>query len=207
MACNKGRMGKYNDDPLNFIPDYAPHFKFLNVQNGNPDLNEIEIQGENRGFKCLTKDHVNWNQLIEKTRYPVYNYCYYHFSGTFTEKFELENFPFDVQDLQISIECEDDCTKAIFVPNYKAIDRDSWMGWVNLKYSALQEYIVHPMFIEYDLLYSGTFSCLNMRLKIERKYGIYFWNIAVKCTCIKYKLVYMIFFNLFFFCIFSCLCL
>ena len=82
------------------------------------------------------------------------------------------------------MECEDGCTKAIFVPNYKALDKDSWMGWVNLKYSALQEYIVHPMFIEYDLLYGGGFSSINLRLKIERKYGIYFWNIAVKYECI-----------------------
>ena len=114
----------------------------------------------------------------------LHTHNYIIFSGTFTEKFELENYPFDVQDLQISMECEDGCTKAIFVPNYKALDKDSWMGWVNLKYSALQEYIVHPMFIEYDLLYGGGFSSINLRLKIERKYGIYFWNIAVKYECI-----------------------
>ena len=163
-------------DPLNYIPTIVPTFKFAN---GKMDQFEIEEQNGNKGYRAVKEGDIgSWNRTIGKPRYPVYNMCYYHFNGTFTEQFELKNFPFDVQDLQISIEAEDDTDTMLFVATYKIWNK-GYFGYQSMKYSALQEYTVHPPFIECGLIYGTSFSTLNIRMKIERNYGVYFWKIAL----------------------------
>ena len=121
--------------------------------------------------------------MFHMIRCPIMNICFYNMTGTFTEKFELINFPFDVQDLQISLECTDSEEVALFVPTQIQFKGD-FSGFFKLEYSALQEYTVHPPFLEYyvsnDFVKQGQ---MNIRLKLERNYGIYFWSIYLMAFC------------------------
>ena len=133
----------------------------------------------NLGYKISTTgDKGTFNETFGKElRYPIMNLCYYTFSGTFAEKFELENFPFDVQDLQITLKSLDDAKNAIFVPSLIQFKGD-FSGFFVLKYSTLQEYTLHRPFIEYSIIKNFVKQpSINIRVKIERNYGMYFSNI------------------------------
>ena len=167
----------YKSDPENYIPSYCPQITFMN---GDMESHELQKGDGSSGYKIVMEGQKGTfgETYPDKIRYPIFNVCFYTFSGTFTEKLELENFPFDVQDLQITMRLTDDVSKAVFVPSFLQFKGDINLGYLELNYSALQEYTVHKPFIEYGLLkYYVTQPSLNIRLKIERNYGMYFWTI------------------------------
>mmetsp|Transcript_22890 Transcript_22890/g.36751 ORF Transcript_22890/g.36751 Transcript_22890/m.36751 type:complete len:449 (+) Transcript_22890:30-1376(+) len=177
--CTKNEYERFCADPANYVPDVAPTQGDLVFLNG--DIADIQLTTKhgNQGFHIATVGSKgNFGETFgDKIRCPVMNLCYYVVKGTFTESFELQSFPFDVQDLQISIKLMSDVSRAILTPTQIQFKGD-YAGYVLLKYSPLGEYKVHTPILEYDLLKTFvTQSSLNVRMKVERKYENYIWKI------------------------------
>eukprot|EP01083_Nonionella_stella_P185703 677770_1 len=174
--CTKTDYESYQSDPSNYVPSYIPNFVFMN---GEADKIELQTQNDNQGYKiAATGDKGTFGETFgDKLRCPVMNLCYYEISGTFAEKFELKGFPFDVQSLQIQFKSIDDASVAVFVPSMIQFKGD-FTGYFLLNHSTLQEYTVHPPFLEYDVLQNFVKQpFINIRLKIERNYMVYMWSI------------------------------
>merc|ERR1712190_179704 len=93
---------RYQEDKINYIPSFVPEMKF---PNGNIHHKEPKISGGQRFvlFEGGVPDFHGqvFNEKEMKCKYL--NQCLYNISGEFNEPFELENFPMDVQDLQITM--------------------------------------------------------------------------------------------------------
>ena len=137
--------------------------------------------------KLPNKD--SWNIEVKKIRFDSkdikygINLAHYELEGDFNEKFELENFPFDCQDLQLLLRPVGSLAKVIFAP---PIYTDIHCGGLALASSQLDNYIVHTPLIEYDCIDHGyddgdqsKTSMMTFRMKLERKYKIYFAKIVL----------------------------
>eukprot|EP01083_Nonionella_stella_P025911 71345_1 len=168
---------RFKRDVKHYEPDYHPAFQF---QNGECSA-EIQYMNGNTGFRVVGEgDLDSWSSLIGKEiRYPIFNLAHYKFHGTFRESFELESFPLDCQDLQISIELDKKVDLVVFVPSYKQFLGD-YCGNLNLKFSALDEYVVHQPRLEFVCNeYADNMSAMNYRAKLERRSLIYIPKIVL----------------------------
>ena len=117
-------------------------------------------------------------QRIKSVLYEFENYVVYKISGEFFEAFELENFPMDSQDLQITLQAKRRKNVINFCPFTGIYDYPSGL---NLSGSNLSEYNVRSMKMEiYDQNFDGqlaVYNFCNFRIKIQRKYGVYLGKI------------------------------
>eukprot|EP01084_Bolivina_argentea_P225260 380713_1 len=167
----------YLKDPSNYKPvSWSPEFVCLN---GKFELNNC------KAFKIAGKGNTNsWNMKITKMRKDCkINLSHYELEGDFNERFELENFPLDCQDLQIVIRSLSSINNIVFVPPFVT---DFHCGGLSLESSQLDTYIVHTPLIEYHCNNYGyennddaKFSKITFRIKLERKYAIFLVKICV----------------------------
>lgn len=101
-------------------------------------------------------------QKVKSVLYEFENYVVYKISGEFFEAFELENFPMDSQDLQITLQAKRRKNVINFCPFTGIYDFPSGL---NVGGSNLAEYKVHSMKMEiYDQNFDGQYVSLSLSL-------------------------------------------
>mmetsp|Transcript_49889 Transcript_49889/g.83081 ORF Transcript_49889/g.83081 Transcript_49889/m.83081 type:complete len:422 (+) Transcript_49889:30-1295(+) len=174
--ATREELNRFKAAPKNYEPDYIPNFF---VMNGDCSK-ELQTKEGNSGYRVVVEgDKDSWGSLIGKCRYPVFNLVHYKMQGSLRESFKLNSFPFDCQDLQITLELAEKVDEVMFVPSYKLFLGD-YCGYLGMAYSTLDEYVVHEPLMEFILNeYADTMSCVTYRGKVERKYGTYFGKLVV----------------------------
>eukprot|EP01084_Bolivina_argentea_P204442 349141_1 len=161
------------EDTSSYKPDWIPTFVIMNgdcEKTLNPDWQ----------YKILTIGDTDYfGSVITKSKYKYFNTLHYLISGRFLQSFDVHNFPLDVQDLQVTSEMSETTEFCVWTPWFGYYGDDGYLGALSIKYSGVSEYYVRNGFIEYDIsMYDDQgFGRLNMRIKIERIYGVWFWKI------------------------------
>ena len=164
IATNNNMNG---DKPDEFIPKYIPKLSFPNASEC-----ELNIKDGNKEFFKIMKDDPD---------FIVYDF---QIRCTFGDTFELENFPFDCQDLPIMMKLgnQGGTKNNALMPD---ITKKNF-GKVDLSNCVLTQWKIHPTLIEFGetdpaLSKSGNkaYPLFVLRIKVERRYQFYLQRIAL----------------------------
>ena len=152
------------NDNRKWTPNNVPEFKFCNAV--DIDIRHIKINN-NTYFKVFEKNKV------------LYAYGKLNVTGKFYEPLELENFPFDCQDIPIIIESLQDSSKIKLVPNFI---HDKVLQ-VNKRYISIPEWhledITNTFITSQGVTSKLKYYQAHFRLKLRRKYNVYLVNVAL----------------------------
>ncbi|CAF1237225.1 unnamed protein product [Rotaria sordida] len=139
----------------------------------NPQLAVLNHMGDSlRDDKWYSINKTNENGLIEIIEH-------HKFKGTFWERMELNHFPYDVQELSISLTTPLTMNDIHFTENKQKpsgvnrtvfSDQQSWHLYEHVEFSFEQ----HRE--EYSLTYDKTHPVLICTCHVGRKCGYYIWN-------------------------------
>ncbi|CAF2981366.1 unnamed protein product [Rotaria sp. Silwood2] len=139
----------------------------------NPQLAVLNHMGDSlRHDKWYSTKKTNTNGLIEVTEH-------HKFKGTFWERMELNHFPYDVQELSISLTTPLTINDIYFTENKQKpsgvnrtvfSDQQSWHLYEHVEFS----YEQHRE--EYSLNYDQVHPVLICTCHVGRKCGYYIWN-------------------------------
>jgi len=158
----------------------------LNSKGTHVESNLVEWR-PNMEFKNATKVEYESEWSIPELVYNMGNSCFYllqkaKVSLTCREKYELENFPLDVQDLTIVIDHYDilnvSTAKEIQIEPFSNIGRTG-----RCDYTDGDEYEFKNFLMEWGLTKTTVkgvlgSSVLELRIKIQRKWQHYFYRLA-----------------------------
>ncbi|CAF0881969.1 unnamed protein product [Rotaria sp. Silwood1] len=157
----------YVTDP-NIESEYDPQ-----TGNFNPQLAVLNHMGDSlRHDKWYSTNKTDKNGLIEITEH-------HKFKGTFWERMELNHFPYDVQELSISLTTPLTINDICFTENKQKpsgvnrtvfSDQQSWHLYEHVEFSFEQ----HRE--EYSLNYDQIHPVLICTCHVGRKCGYYIWN-------------------------------
>ncbi|ETO09753.1 nicotinic acetylcholine receptor alpha 9b subunit [Reticulomyxa filosa] len=106
---------------------------------------------------------------------------------TFAEELELQAFPFDCQDLSCIIyERTIGDTRCVFLPELRSPN----FGSIDLRYSVIDQWDLETAMLEIggvDCTHTDcdiTHTIIVLRLKIKRRWKVFFWNIQFLVACI-----------------------
>jgi len=177
---------RYREDKFNYRPSFIPEFKF---SNGNIQTEKLKKVGGQSFLLFHGGVPDMWGQVFAEKdmRCKYLNQCHYEISGEFSEQFELENFPMDVQDLQIAMTVSQSVESVIITPRQQMENRT--LAYLVPRDTSLADYEIHEPIYE---LWKETVSCdygngtvdkhwarITFRMKIVRKWKIYFWRIGL----------------------------
>ncbi|CAF2086547.1 unnamed protein product [Rotaria magnacalcarata] len=139
----------------------------------NPQLVVLNNMGDSlRHDKWYSINKTNANSLLEITEH-------HKFKGIFWERMELNHFPYDVQELSISLTTPLTINDIYFVENKQKpsgvnrtvfSDQQSWHLYEHVEFSFEQ----HRE--EYSLNYDQIHPVLSCTCHVGRKCGYYIWN-------------------------------
>lgn len=183
---------RWKSDPLNFKPDFIPNFEFPNAKEETMERREQE---NGNPFKIDIIDGEPYNFL----RTLVYLTC--------MERFELSSFPFDVQELTVTMDTSFfPVQKSMFVPHLNALSIDEDAGLhggnepiqhgqpndgtlliLNRAFCAIPEFRATRVVLEFasrsspgdeDKEDAFRWSQVVIRFQLERRSEGYLWRIA-----------------------------
>jgi len=166
----------FQADPLNYVPSFVPDIHFAN---GNLEHEQIR---ESNGHKFVVfqpgEPNIRGRVFDDASMRCAYlNQCIYDISGSFSEPFELENFPMDVQDLQIIMRLVGQSDVNFFAP--KCLE-NSLAVCLPVEQWGIADYAVHEPILESWMQdYGNGLSHATLRMKFARKWKIYFWRIGI----------------------------
>lgn len=135
----------------NYFPSWIPKDLLF--------INKYEIKSEKKIGPFLTK------------RNGVYkNIYYYYYNISFIDKVELDNFPFDVQDLEIEIE----------LPN----SDDYKVNWIINKNSKIVDQLSEWQYKDVNYSFTKPYK-RTIHIYVERKYWVYLWRIMFVMSLIS----------------------
>lgn len=149
--------------------DLHPRFKI-------PNLKELqEWKDYPKKFKTTTSNEV---------------YCESSFRvvGTFMEKMELESFPFDIQDITITLVCNVPTNYYILTPNKKESD----IGIMREKFLTMSEWSVETLSVQFTHTQKSESrsrtekSVMRIFVKVRRKWIAYFWRVIIIMAIINF---------------------
>eukprot|EP01084_Bolivina_argentea_P143496 251954_1 len=188
-------ISAYKNDPTNYKPQWIPKIDFKNcIDTGNIRYQAWTTENIFKIKDIELKDKItrngNEDNKEQEHKYESYNCQRIKFTGNFTEEFEVENFPFDVQDLSIVIapsskpSCEFKFVPDMTHPDYIAIDK-TWC-------SATDWNIVNvgARTTDIDLVKARTdgakigidkdiYPYLVFRVQVQRKWKAVFFGIII----------------------------
>jgi len=171
---------RYKEDRLSYQPSFIPIVKF---PNGKIEHQELK-KSDGQSYVLFSEGvHDIWGitHQDKNMRCTHLNQCMITVSGEFNEPFELENFPMDVQDLQLSFTVVKNTEYIVFEP----VPHNSMTGEVKLMNMNIADYEMFKPFWEfwletYDRKDGSMQWCYaTFRMKIARKWQIYFWRIGI----------------------------
>ena len=164
-----------SDSISDWEPSWIPKFVF-------PNLMEI-YREEWLPYPCggqqpwvIVKQGACERGVISRLPYLVSG-CL-ELDGKFAEKFELQNFPWDVQDLTLHVRSVAPANVCHLTLPFNAND----VIELNEDASALTDWVVHPPQVEFVIKSSSplsSYSQLNVSLKLERKWQGYVWRLMI----------------------------
>ena len=145
--ASKKDLENFRADELSYIPSWVPRFEVPNTL--SIETKEMEANEQHpTGFRVLKEGDIdNWGMTVTNLRVPWLNECTWTIEGSFSEEFEIQRFPMDVQDLQISIYSRQPLDQCIYMPS---LSRDEVIADLDLKYGDHDEYDFFEPLIEYD---------------------------------------------------------
>ena len=179
----KQEWESYQANPNEYIPTWVPPILIPNGANMNKKL----IKGDkNTGYKiCRTglnlNDHPFGRQLgklptSDNNGFNLYNAFQFEIECSFNERYELENFPFDCQELKIIV--EGSARNDVYVLRPSLIDEYKSMGGLSIKFSNAQEYDVYQPLNEFKTTVYGIdhYPLHVYNIKLKRRWVIYFFK-------------------------------
>lgn len=169
----KEEVQLFRDKPTNFQPFWIPNFEF-------PDCIQIHDMG-------LKQSHWNTDYIIlrkgesnglEISPLPYIISGQYWIDATFSEVFELENFPVDCQDLTIKIQSQQYTQICVFDTPFQGQN----MLTMSQEYSTIPEWMIHePKFeiIKKKIGPITQYSQINLSIKLQRIPKAYFWRMLL----------------------------
>jgi len=146
----------------------------------------------------------NLKELSEWKEYPkkfeesngsgeVYCETSFRVVGTFMEKMELESFPFDLQDLTITLVCNVPTSIYTLVPD----SREKEIGIMREKFLTMSEWSVETLSVEFTQTNASESrsrsekSVMRIFVKIRRKWRAYFWRVIFIMAIINFCSLYV----------------
>ena len=166
---------EFEDESLSYFYD-----NFALVNGTSVDM-RLQSQGKiiNGGIDPYgTKLTLNKSFSKDSTLY----YIKYSIKGTFKERFELHNFPFDVQDLQIHLQHnQHKATKRLNVnfDERKYFLHDSWLSHSTISPNVHLDEYTQEGFQTVNYCSVNGFDHIEFKIKIARKYSVYFWKVGI----------------------------
>ena len=134
-----------------YIPSWTPKDLLF--------INKHEVKSEKKIGPYLTM------------RNGIYkNIYYYYYNISFIDKVELDNFPFDVQDLEIELE----------LPN----SDDYKVNWIINKNSKIVDQLSEWQYKEINYSFTKPYK-RTIHIYVERKYWVYLWRIMFVMSLIS----------------------
>lgn len=156
-----------------FEPEYVPHIHFPNVLQFEQRDWETHLDGSVYSFVERGKPdtrgaiiHMEVDCMLTATL---------NVRATFGEPFELERFPYDVQDLKIILSSTATSNTQILVPHF---ERNAFAK-INMNVSSLPDWHFDRAVAEFDLsdpeesLWRLQFSTCTLNLKVARRFRSY----------------------------------
>ena len=138
---------RWFENKKEYIPSYTPKYIVQNAMNISREEIDIDYSVNNTGYTLVKEGDLDgWGLPVRNPRYKWLNSVTYKISGEFSEQFELQAYPVDCQDLQITIGSKESTKKVIYVPNLEA---EIGTAEVELEYGDHIEYVFHHPIIEY----------------------------------------------------------
>jgi hypothetical protein len=165
----------FQRDPKTFEPGYVPNFEFPNAK--EVDL-ERRVLASGNAFK-VTPDGFNFLRTLV--------------TGTFMEKFELYNYPFDVQALTVIMDMSFDLKEeALFVPSFASYslqsehdpsDVNNFVQF-NRAFSAIPDFVARRVITEFSVR-DNCWGQMVMRIQMERRPEGTLGRIASMCSLLN----------------------
>ena len=114
--------------------------------------------------------------------YSYLNYVKYSIKGTFKERFELYNFPFDVQDLQIHLQYnmhKDTSRLNCVFDKSKYFLHGTWLADSTIGPNVHLDEYAQEGFQIVNYCSVNEFDHVEFKIKIARKFGVYFWKVGI----------------------------
>jgi len=164
-------------------PEYMPHIRFPNCLEFQQQEWETHLDGSK--ITLLTKGERDTRGALVDMELQYLLSATLNVRAKFGEPFELENFPFDVQDLKIILESCATAERQILVPHF---EKNAFVK-INMDVSCLPDWEFDRAVAEFDLsdpnanLYKIQFSTCTVNLKVVRRYRPYIERVMfMMCT-------------------------
>jgi len=179
LKGNKEDFDEYNEKGADYKPSIEPLelFSFVNANSISHNFLKFEV---------IKKGSIDfWGNIVTKVISPYIIMCVYQSTGEFAEEFELRNFPFDCQDLQIKIQATQKSHRMICYPGFFSDTSQTEFEYaiLNAQDCNFTQYTCKGLYTEAYLdrgpcAYGGKpFSGVNVRIKLARSWSIYVWKI------------------------------
>ena len=158
---------------------------------------DIDVRFQNEDVMGLGKEtpYGEVLKLPEKFRqkcdYSQYKskqlkYVKYHVTATFKERFELKNFPMDVQDLSMTMFCPQHNSNVEMIQicnvydDYDEIERKLFGSWMSRMEIGIRNELDEYDVLECYVIRTGSgWDNYDFRIKISRNYLVYFWKVGI----------------------------
>lgn len=185
--------------------NWRPGFEFPNVQEFKcREQRQMYIFDENvrirsrRGSEDYVlmnngeKNHKGFKDLMSVD--SVFMGCL-EVNGSFAERLELEKFPFDIQDLTISLWSDTRSTEMQFVPWGNFFQHKMDFLTLSTSYCSItNEWDIHEPIV--DIETNSFFSSIRIRNKVKRHPNVFFWRMMVPMSLITTAALFSFFLDL-----------
>jgi len=158
---------------VDWEPDFTPHIRFPNCLEFQQKEWETHLDGST--ITLLTRGERDTRGAIVEMELQYLLSATLNVRAKFGEPFELENFPFDVQDLKIMFASCATAERQILVPHF---EKNAFIK-INMDVSCLPDWDFDRAVAEFDLsdpntnLYKIQFSTCCVNLKVVRRFTSY----------------------------------
>jgi len=163
---------KAEDKVKEFMPHFRPQFRFPNVLSLTKEPRRY-LDGSI--YSLLINGEKDTRGIITRMDYDYMISARYSIRATFGEPFELESFPFDVQDLKIIISSTATTGSQILVPHFRRKD----FVKIAVNVSSLPEWDFRAPVAEFKISNPSTsdrgsaYSTCVLNMKVARRFQSY----------------------------------
>jgi len=196
---------KGGDALYNWEPKWYPHLEYLNQIEADCHWEHYPQEGRFRMrqlkgfFDKVCDDPMVYDPVAKSddgSPLPIGKWnadrCYFiraklNIELLLSEELELQSFPFDCQDLSVVMREESKNVRIVFLPEMRKLTFAS----IDPRYSVITEWDMESARIEFgssDPSKSrggATYSQIILRLKMQRRWEVFMWNVVFMMACIE----------------------
>jgi len=196
---NYAKMNKWD------VRNWRPGFEFPNVQEFKcREQRKLYMFDENarirseRGsedYVLMKNGEVNPKGFKDLLRVDCVFMGCIEVNGSFAERLELEKFPFDTQDLTISLWSDTKSTEMQLIPYGNFFEQKMDFVTLSTSYcSVSNEWYIHEPIV--DIETNIFFSSVHIRNKVTRHPNVFFWRMMVPMSLITTAALFSFFLDL-----------